>query len=92
LDEPTRGLDYSAKRALAKALQQLKGPDRTIILATHDIEFIAEVSDRVIRLESGKVVSDASPVTELAWPSPFASQIAQITRTPGLISIGQVIK
>lgn len=92
LDEPTRGLDYSAKRALAKQLQQLKSPDRAILLATHDIEFIAEVSDRVIRLESGKVVSDTSPLTELAWPSPFASQIAQITRTPGLISIGQVIK
>ena len=92
LDEPTRGLDYAAKRALAKQLQQLQSPERTIILATHDIEFIAEVADRVIRLESGRVVADTSPVEALSWPSPFASQIAQITRTPGLISIGQVSK
>jgi energy-coupling factor transport system ATP-binding protein len=91
LDEPTRGLDYAAKRALAKQLQQLRAADRTIILASHDIEFVAEVADRVVQLEAGKVISVTTPMEALGYQSPLASQIAQISKTDGLISIEQVL-
>lgn len=91
LDEPTRGLDYSAKRALAKQLKSLRTQDRAIVLASHDIEFVAELADRVVLLQDGKVIRDSAPTELLGYGSPLASQLAQITRTAGLISIEQVL-
>lgn len=90
LDEPTRGLDYAAKRALAKQLKNLRAKNRSILLATHDIEFVAMVADRVLTIEHGTLVSDESPTQALGTGSSRASQIAEITRTPGLITIEQV--
>jgi len=90
LDEPTRGLDYAAKRALAKQLKQLIEPNRSIILASHDVEFVALVADRVILLKNGKVVSDQIVGKALNYSSPLASQLAQISQTEGLIRLDQV--
>ena len=91
LDEPTRGLDYQAKKALALHLRALRDLSRSIILATHDIEFVAMLADRVIALEAGSVVSDLSVTAALGPDQPFASQIAQISQTAGLIQVDQVI-
>jgi energy-coupling factor transport system ATP-binding protein len=91
LDEPTRGLDYAAKRALAKQLNLLRSPSRTVLLATHDIEFVAMVADRVLVLKDGSIVQDSSPIDVLGSGKELASQIAEITREPGLITIEQVI-
>jgi len=91
LDEPTRGLDYAAKRALAKQLQLLRSPERTIVLASHDVEFVAEVADRVIKLQAGQIVADQSPIEALGWKSQLPSQLAQISRADGLVSIEQVL-
>ena len=90
LDEPTRGLDYSAKHALAKQLNSLRSADRSVLLATHDIEFVAMVADRVLVLEEGKLVADSSPIEVLGAGKKFASQLAEISNQPGLISLEQV--
>ncbi len=90
LDEPTRGLDYAAKRALAMQLNQLVNPNRTIILATHDLEFVALVADRVIQLSKGRVISDQPVLEALGYGSQLSSQLAQISKTLGLIRLEQV--
>ena len=90
LDEPTRGLDYSAKQALAKTLNLLRAQDRSVLIATHDIEFVAMVADRVLLIEEGKLHTDSSPMELLGYGMPYASQIAEITQTPGLLTIEQV--
>ena len=90
LDEPTRGLDYSAKHALAKQLNSIRSQDRAVLIATHDIEFVAMIADRVLVLEKGKLVSDSSPLEVLGAGKPFASQLAEISQEVGLISIEQV--
>ena len=90
LDEPTRGLDYSAKHALAKQLNSIRSQDRAVLIATHDIEFVAMVADRVLVLEQGKLISDSSPLEVLGVGKQFASQLAEISQEVGLISIEQV--
>ena len=90
LDEPTRGLDYSAKHALAKQLNSIRSADRSVLIATHDIEFVAMVSDRVLVLEDGKLITDSTPIEVLGAGSKFASQLAEISNEPGLISLEQV--
>jgi len=90
LDEPTRGLDYSAKHALAKQLNSIRSQDRAVLIATHDIEFVAMIADRVLVLEKGQLVSDSSPLEVLGAGKQFASQLAEISQEAGLISIEQV--
>lgn len=50
LDEPTSGLDPRARSGLIKLL---KGMDRSMIIATHDLEAVAEIVDRAIVLNVG---------------------------------------
>ena len=57
LDEPTRGLDYAAKRVLAGILRGLADDGRPVLVATHDVEFVAPVADDVVVLAEGEVVS-----------------------------------
>jgi energy-coupling factor transport system ATP-binding protein len=55
LDEPTRGLDYEAKAALADQLRILASQGKTILLATHDSAFSTRVADRAVSLSSGQL-------------------------------------
>jgi energy-coupling factor transporter ATP-binding protein EcfA2 len=78
LDEPTRGLDYTAKHRLVEILRDLAGAGHSIMLATHDVELVAEVATRVVVLADGEVVADGS-VTDVVVSSPaFAPQVAKI--------------
>jgi len=54
-DEPTAFLDHRARRALIETLKKLH---HTKIIATHDMNFAAEVCSRVIILNNGKIVAD----------------------------------
>jgi len=78
LDEPTRGLDYTAKRRLVAILRDLAGQGHTVLLATHDVELVAEVATRVLMLADGELVTDA-PTCEAVVSSPaFAPQVAKV--------------
>lgn len=75
LDEPTRGLDYPAKEALVQVLKNLPG---TTVLATHDVEFVAEYATRVVVMAEGEVVADG-PAREVVTSSPiFAPQVSKV--------------
>ena len=60
LDEPTRGLDYTAKAELAPILRGLAADGHAVLVATHDVEFVAIAADEVIVLAEGEVVSSGS--------------------------------
>ncbi|MEU7480788.1 ATP-binding cassette domain-containing protein [Lentzea sp. NPDC042327] len=75
LDEPTRGLDYPAKAALARVLA---GLGSAVVLATHDVEFVAEFATRVVVLADGEVVADG-PARAVVTSSPvFAPQVSKV--------------
>jgi energy-coupling factor transport system ATP-binding protein len=78
LDEPTRGLDYTAKRRLVDVLRTLAADGHGVVLATHDVELAAEVSHRVVVLGDGEVVADG-PSADVVVASPaFAPQVAKV--------------
>ena len=58
LDEPTRGLDYPAKRALIAILDGLVAGGRSVVVSTHDVEFVAAAADRVVVMGAGDIVAD----------------------------------
>jgi energy-coupling factor transport system ATP-binding protein len=55
LDEPTAGLDGMTRIDLLRLLRELAREGRGILVATHDVELIAEVADRVVVLRDGEV-------------------------------------
>ena len=57
MDEPSIGLDSSSKDNLVKLLRKLKNKqNKTIIIVSHDSEFIYKVSDYIFILDNGKIV------------------------------------
>ena len=90
LDEPTRGLDYAAKKSLAKQIRALRKEGKSVLVASHDVEFIALVADRVLELESGKLISDKLAAVALGVGASHPTQISQITSVPGLLTLSQV--
>ncbi|CAJ36970.1 energy-coupling factor ABC transporter ATP-binding protein [Methanocella arvoryzae] len=62
LDEPTAGLDYPWKRRIAELLRSLNRSGVTIVIASHDPSFFADICSRLIILDGGQVVSDGAPV------------------------------
>ena len=90
LDEPTRGLDYPAKRRLVGILRDLAAEGHAVIVATHDVELVAEVAQRVIVLAEGEVVVDG-PIHEVLTGSPaFAPQVAKILHPLPLLTVDDV--
>ena len=78
LDEPTRGLDYGAKRQLRGVVHELADRGHAVLLATHDVEFVADTADRVVVMADGEVVADG-PTADIIVSSPaFAPQVAKI--------------
>ena len=62
-DEPDANLDARARRRL---IAFLRAAPHTLILASHDLELVLEVCDRVIVLDEGKVVADGAARTIMA--------------------------
>ncbi|MCL2289049.1 MAG: energy-coupling factor ABC transporter ATP-binding protein [Candidatus Bathyarchaeota archaeon] len=58
LDEPTIGQDHGQKEKLRQFIMQLQAKNKTVIMVTHDVEFVAECNPRIILMRDGKIVAD----------------------------------
>lgn len=56
-DEPTGSLDQATGQEIMKLLKEMNQKGKTVLVVTHD-EHIANMTDRIIRLEDGRIVSD----------------------------------
>jgi energy-coupling factor transporter ATP-binding protein EcfA2 len=81
LDEPTRGLDYEAKRKLAVQLAELKASGKAILIASHDVEFVAAVADVVMLLRKGSVAATGSATEVLPTLADHSPQVWQVTHS-----------
>ena len=79
LDEPTRGLDYESKKQLAAQLLQVRNQGKAILLASHDVEFIALVADQILELKDGKLVRQGPAAQVLSQLGFNAPQVWQVT-------------
>lgn len=63
LDEPTEGLDLEHKRQIVRILSLLKA-ERTIVLTTHDSQFLCDAADRILFLKDGRIVKESPKTSE----------------------------
>ena len=59
LDEPTAALDMDRRDELVNLLRGLVGKGRTLLVATHDLEFARKCSGRVLHMHEGRVSESA---------------------------------
>jgi energy-coupling factor transport system ATP-binding protein len=90
LDEPTRGLDYTAKRALAGIIAELRVQGKAVVVATHDIEFAALIATDVVVLESGRVAKSGRPAEVFGVGGILPSELSQALRVDGLFAMEQI--
>ena len=93
LDEPTIGQDYQQKEKLRQFIVQMQTQRKTVVIVTHDVEFVAECNPRVVLMKEGQIVADGegkeilTNIEVLAQSSIVLPQIAQIFKkltSPGL--------
>ncbi|OYT32285.1 MAG: ABC transporter ATP-binding protein [Thermofilum sp. ex4484_79] len=58
LDEPTAGQDFLQKERIAEMMNLLRHRQKTVIMVTHDIEFIVNRVERIIILAKGEILYD----------------------------------
>ncbi|UCD39683.1 MAG: ABC transporter ATP-binding protein [Candidatus Bathyarchaeota archaeon] len=58
LDEPTIGQDYEQKEKLRQFIVQLNAQGKTVVVVTHDVEFVADCGPRIVLMAEGKIVAD----------------------------------
>lgn len=83
LDEPTRGLDYTNKLAIAALLANWRQRGKAILVTTHDVEFAAQLADRVLLLEAGKIRYQGSPGPAFTQFPNFRTQTAELFPATG---------
>ena len=84
LDEPTIGQDHRQKEKLQQFILQLNAQKKTVVVVTHDVEFVAECNPRVILMRDGQILLDGvaekilNDVDLLAQASIVPPQITKI--------------
>lgn len=71
LDEPFAGLDPLVKEeVLGGVLEALRGAERTVLCATHELDVAARIADRVAVLDRGRIVQHGTLAEVLGQPEP----------------------
>jgi len=81
LDEPTASLDPARRHDLGDALARLAATGRTLVLTSHDDDFVREHATRVLVLSEGRVVEQGDPREVIARPQhPATRELLQVER------------
>lgn len=65
LDEPTTGMDYYHMQKLVKEIKRIQKKSISIILISHDIEFLQKATDQMIIMSGGKIIDQGDSGTIL---------------------------
>ena len=61
LDEPAAGLRYQEKQQLADLLRRLKAEGMSVLLVEHDMDFVMNLTDRLVVMEFGTRIAEGLP-------------------------------
>jgi branched-chain amino acid transport system permease protein len=75
LDEPAAGLRHKEKAALAGVLRQLREEGLSLLLVEHDMEFVMNLTDRIVVMEFGTKLIEDTPAAVQASPAVRAAYL-----------------
>ncbi|HYN64479.1 MAG TPA: ABC transporter ATP-binding protein [Candidatus Limnocylindrales bacterium] len=68
LDEPTTGQDAAGTEVVRSVIERAHADGRTVIVISHDMEFVASAFDRIIVMRDGTLIGDGAPASVFAAP------------------------
>ena len=74
-DEPTSALDPEKVKEVLETIRALAAEGMTMVVVTHEVGFAREVADRVVFMDDGMIVEEASPQTFFTDPKEERSQL-----------------
>lgn len=60
LDEPTAGMDVTARRAFWAAIRERTAEDKAVLFATHYLQEASDFADRIVIISKGRIVASGS--------------------------------
>lgn len=91
LDEPTRGMDALRKHELADLFIELRERRVAILMATHDVELVAQVATRVLLLADHGIVAEGGTREVLAGSLTFGTQMNRVFGN-GWLTVDDVLR
>ncbi|CAN5736867.1 energy-coupling factor transporter ATPase [soil metagenome] len=83
MDEPTAGLDPATRQDLLEVVRDLLSEGTSIVLVSHDLDEVAEISDRVCLMEKGKIRALGIP-EEVFYTNPEVA--------PATVRVGAILR
>lgn len=81
MDEPTASLDPARRNELGDTLRALSAQGRTLVMTSHDDDFVRDYATRVVILAAGCVVEEGDPRRVLEDPQhPATRELLQVER------------
>lgn len=88
-DEPTSSLDMKEKQLFSEVLKTLNLDNKTLLIISHDMDFIVENADRIILMHKGKMIRD-TPTKTFFSDKEFIKNSGLVA--PQLIRLSQELK
>jgi energy-coupling factor transport system ATP-binding protein len=70
-------------------LRRWRDAGAALIVVTHDVEFVAELADRVIVLEAGRIIAAGPPLEVMTSIPALTPQVAQVF--PGYLTVEDAV-
>lgn len=80
MDEPAKSLDYYAKSKLKSYIKGLTEKGKTVVIVSHDIDFVGDISDTVSFLSDGIITITGGRREVLSSLDFYTTQIRRITK------------
>ena len=78
LDEPAAGLRHQEKIALAALLRQLKTEGLSVLLVEHDIDFVVQLTDRLVVMDFGYCIASGVPAAIQSNPAVLTAYLGGV--------------
>ena len=104
LDEPTTGQDHRTATRITTLIRAARDAGTTVALVTHDMALVADVAERLVVMDAGRVVADGSPrdllgdvalssATRLAPPqvTQLAAALPGRAGRPAVLSVAELV-
>jgi len=78
LDEPTRGLDWESKSVLGRHLRHVQVAGTAVVIVTHDVEFAAAFTDRIVVMSGGRIIADGDSAWLMSATTFLAPQTSRV--------------